>query len=87
MVKKKFQAKTDYGMDFESTIAQQAQAELEYEIDSEAVFLIKRAADRVAALGRYKDGGAAPNFVTKWIDEELDTISYSMKAKLNLVLA
>ena len=68
-------------MDFESTIAQQAQAELEYEIDSEAVFLIKRAADRVAALGRYKDGGAAVNFVTKWIDEELDTISYSMKAE------
>lgn len=39
------------------------------EIDSEAVFLIKRAADRVAALGRYKDGGVAVNFVTKWIDK------------------
>ena len=36
-----FQAKTDYGMDFESQIAQQAQAELAYEIDSEAVSLIK----------------------------------------------
>lgn len=38
-----FQAKTDYGMDFESQIAQQAQAELAYEIDSEAVSLIKGA--------------------------------------------
>lgn len=36
-----FQSKTDYGMDFESQIAQQAQAELAYEIDSEAVSLIK----------------------------------------------
>ena len=35
-----FQAKTDYGMDFESQIAQQAQAELAYEIDSEAVALV-----------------------------------------------
>lgn len=36
-----FQAKQDFGMDFESQIAQQAQAELQYEIDSEAVLLIK----------------------------------------------
>jgi len=61
-------------MDFEATIAQQAQAELEYEIDSEAVFMIKNAAD-----------ASAP--VVTWIDEELDTISYSMKAKPILVLA
>ena len=65
-----FQAKTDYGMDFESTIAQQAQSELEYQIDSEAVYLVKEAAD---ALGEDK--------VVKWVDEELDTISYSMKAE------
>lgn len=68
-------------MSFESTIAQQAQAELEYEIDSEAVFLIKRAADRIAETKHYRDGGQAVNFVTKWIDEELDTISTSMKAE------
>lgn len=65
-----FQSKQDYGMDFESTIAQQAQAELEYEIDSEAVYLVKEAAD---ALGADK--------VVTWVDEELDTISYSMKAE------
>ena len=68
-----FQAKQDYGMDFESTIAQQAQAELEYEIDSEAVFLVKETADELAAND--------PNHLVKWIDEELDTISYSMKAE------
>jgi len=63
-----FQAKTDYGMDFESTIAQQAQAELEYEIDSEAVYLVMREADKA---GKNVD----------WTDEELDTISYSQKAE------
>lgn len=65
-----FQAKTDYGLDFESTIAQQAQAELEYEIDSEAVFLVKEAGDALGATHK-----------VEWIDEELDTISYSMKAE------
>lgn len=65
-----FQAKQDYGMDFESTIAQQAQAELEYEVDSEAVLLVKETAD---ALGE--------DHHFEWVDEELDTISYSMKAE------
>ena len=65
-----FQAKQDYGMDFESTIAQQAQAELEYEIDSEAVYLVKEAADELGDAHR-----------VVWVDEELDTISYSMKAE------
>lgn len=62
-----FQSKQDYGMDFEATIAQQAQAELQYEIDGEAVLLVKEAAKDVAGL--------------TWVDEELDTISYSMKAE------
>jgi len=65
-----FQSKQDYGLDFESTIAQQAQAELEYQIDSEAVYLVKEAGD---ALGNAHK--------VEWIDEELDTISYSMKAE------
>lgn len=43
------------------------------EIDSEAVFMIKNAAEN------------APKLV--WTDEELDTISYAMKAKPILVLA
>ena len=55
-------------MDFESTIAQQAQAELSYQIDSEAVQMIKDAADK-------------ENTVVTWIDEELDTIGYSIKAE------
>jgi len=69
-----FQAKQDYGMDFESTIAQQAQAELEYEVDSEAVLLVKAAADA-------KDAELPAADRITWVDEELDTISYSMKAE------
>ena len=67
-----FQSKNDYGMDFESTISQQAQAELQYEIDAEAVFMVKAEADKIAA-----DDAR----LVKWVDEELDTISYSMKAE------
>lgn len=68
-----FTAKQDYGVDFESTIAQQAQAELQYEIDSEAVMLIKDTADAEVEAGRIDN--------ITWVDEELDTISYSMKAE------
>jgi len=65
-----FQAKTDYGMDFESQIAQQAQAELQYEIDAEAVFMVKDAADAAPA-----------EMKVQWVDEELDTLAYSLKAE------
>lgn len=65
-----FQAKTDYGMDFESQIAQQAQAELQYEIDSEAVYMLKEVTDALPV----------GSFVT-WTDEELDTLAYSLKAE------
>ena len=68
-----FQSKQDYGMDFEATIAQQAQAELQYEIDGEAVLLVKAAAAEEEAAGRL-----VPQ---TWMDTELDTISYSMKAE------
>lgn len=68
-----FVSKTDYGIDFESQIAQQAQAELQYETDSECVLMIKQAADAGVAAGRIKD--------IKWVDELLDTISYSQKAE------
>lgn len=71
-----FQSKNDYGIDLSTTLAQQAQAELAYQTDSEAVFLIKEAADKIT------DGRKLT-----WVDEELDTISYSMKAKPILVLA
>lgn len=66
-----FQSKQDYGMDFEATIAQQAQAELQYEIDGEAVLLVKKTADAVISDAE----------VITWRDTELDTISYSMKAE------
>ena len=68
-----FQSKQDYGMDFEATIAQQAQAELQYEIDGEAVLLVKAAAEAEIAANRL-----VPQ---EWMDTELDTISYSMKAE------
>lgn len=67
-----FQSKNDYGMDFESTISQQAQAELQYEIDGEAVFMLKAAADAITE----QDGR-----LFTWVDEAVDTISYSMKAE------
>ena len=68
-----YQAKQDYGVDFESTISQQAQAELAYEIDAEAVYMIQTTADTecTEALGT----------LVTWVDEELDTVSYSMKAE------
>ena len=69
-------SENDYGIDLSTTLAQQAQSELAYQTDSEAVFLIKEAADKIT------DGRAL-----KWEDETLDTISYSMKAKPILVLA
>ena len=68
-----FQSKTDYGIDFESTIAQQAQAELAYEIDTEAVMMIKNAADAAVI--------ADPSRKLTWVDEELDTLAYSLKAE------
>ena len=71
-----YQAKQDYGMDFESTIAQQAQAELQFEIDGEAVFMLKEAAE--AALAENEAMGILP---LVWVDEAIDTISYSMKAE------
>lgn len=72
-----FQSKNDYGMDFESTISQQAQAELQYEIDGEAVYLLKAAADRMVDW----EGKNENNLPLRWIDEAVDTISYSMKAE------
>lgn len=63
-----FQAKQDYGFDFESTLLKQAQAELQFEIDAEAVYMVANA------------DIADDNKIT-WVDEELDTISYSMKAE------
>ena len=65
-----FQAKNDYGMDFESQIAQQAQAELQYQIDAEAVYMIKDVADALPA-----------EMKVSWVDEELDTLAYSLKAE------
>ena len=56
-----FQSKNDYGIDLSTTLAQQAQSELAYQTDSEAVFLIKEAADKIS------DGRALT-----WVDEELD---------------
>lgn len=72
-----YQAKQDYGMDFESTIAQQAQAELQFEIDGEAVFMLKEAAERALEYNE-REFGVEP---LRWIDETVDTISYSMKAE------
>jgi len=47
------QAKQDYGMDFESMIAEQAQAELSIEIDGEAVKMLANAADAAIAAEEF----------------------------------
>lgn len=69
-----FEAKKDYGLDFESMVTAQAQGELQYEIDSEAVFMIKEAGDAIAT-----DGSDA-RYVA-WHDGEVESISYSQKAE------
>lgn len=71
-----FQAKQDYGIDFEATINKQAQAELQYQIDGEAIYMIQNAWDEAEAA-RAAD---AKELVT-WIDANPDTISYSMRAE------
>lgn len=68
-----YQAQTDYGIRFEDAIAQQAQAELAYEIDSEAAMLVMKTANDVC-----KD--EASGLVT-WTDGLVDTISYTQKAE------
>lgn len=64
-----YQMKTDYGMDLESMLMQQAQAELQAEIDGEAVTMLKEAAD------------AYTDTHVEWTDEQLDTLAYSLKAE------
>lgn len=62
--------KNDYGMDLEATLAQQAQAEIAYETDSEAVFMIKTAADALPAARQLV-----------WEDKDVDTLAYSLRAE------
>ncbi len=45
-----FQAKTDYGYDLGEQLSAQAQGELAYEIDTEGVFMLRNAAERMADL-------------------------------------
>ena len=66
-----FQAKQDYGIDFEATINKQAQAELQYQIDGEAIYMIQNA---------WEDGEFTADTIT-WADANPDTISYSMRAE------
>lgn len=62
-----FQSKNDYGIDLESTLAQQAQSELEFEIDGEAIYLIKNACEASKKI--------------EWVDKNVDTLAYSLRAE------
>jgi hypothetical protein len=83
-----FQAKQDYGIDFEATINKQAQTELQYQIDGEAIYLIQDAwiKGEDERLEAYKaaHGGSADGYKSElvtWVDANPDTISYSMRAE------
>lgn len=77
-----YQAKQDYGLDFESVIAQQAQAELSYEVDSEAVYLVKNAfngtaiewEDQVASTGAYISYSQKAESFARTIEEAKNVI-------------
>lgn len=74
-----YQAKTDYGIDLESQIAQQAQAELQFEIDNEAVIKL-----RDVALYGATDAQNNPidsEQVLDWVDQDPQAVSYSMQAE------
>ena len=69
-----FQAKQDYGIDFEATINKQAQSELQYQIDGEAIYMIQNAWDEA-------DAARGTSELVTWVDANPDTISYSMRAE------
>lgn len=73
-----YQAKQDYGTDFESQINQQAKSELQFEIDNQAVLLLKD-----GVLGMTDAGGSImPAAHAKvWEDTDPQAVSYSMKAE------
>lgn len=73
-----YQAKQDYGMDLESQIAQQAQAELQFEIDNQAVMMLK------AGVYGAKDAmgeAVLPAQQLEWLDQNPQAVSYSMRAE------
>lgn len=75
-----YQAKTDYGIDLESQIAQQAQAELQFEIDNEAVIKLRD----VVLYGAKDAQGGVFNIDTQlldWVDQDPQAVSYSMQAE------
>ena len=78
-----WEAKNEYGFDLQAEMAQQCAAEIEYETDCEII-------DMLTKMG---DENVAPHWIHEnsyffkgygrivWIDEELDTIGYSVKAE------
>ena len=76
-----FQAKQDYGIDFEATINKQAQAELQYQIDGEAVYMISDAWADAQAKEKAETGDNVIYKDIEWTDANPDTVSYSMKAE------
>lgn len=73
-----YQAKQDYGTDLESQISQQAKAELQFEIDNQAVLMLRDGVFGMADAG----GSIMPTAHIKvWEDIDPQAVSYSMKAE------
>ena len=78
-----WEAQNEYGFNLQAEMAQQAAAEIEYETDCEIIDLLTAMGDanvnaRLIHDGKYQFGGYGD---IVWIDEELDTIGYSVKAE------
>lgn len=78
-----WEAKNEYGFDLQAEMAQQAAREIEYETDCEIIDMLTQMGDENVAPhwiheGRYFFKGYGD---LVWIDEELDTIGYSVKAE------
>lgn len=77
-----WEAKNELGFDLQAEMVQEAAHEIEYETDCEIIDMLTAMGDanvRAHALDNGYQFGGYGDIV--WIDEELDTISYSMKAE------
>ena len=77
-----WEAKNELGFDLQAEMVQEAAHEIEYETDCEIIDMLTAMGDanvRAHALDNGYQFAGYGDIV--WIDEELDTISYSMKAE------
>lgn len=73
-----YQAKQDYGQDLESQIVQQAKSELQFEIDNQAVLMLK---DGILGAADAEGTTMPTEHIKIWEDIDPQAVSYSMKAE------